>query len=191
MVASTETAKDVYQMGQFIHSQGFDNLSVGMQSCSGSAKDGFQVPTIKELILVCEQLSLLVSKLAIRVGFVGSVPVCAIPDDISDKVGFYNICDAAISQMVIGPNGECRPCVEAASVGGNILSESISQIWNSSVFDNIRMFKNIPSECFPCRCLSTCHGGCRASAYNYTGSVIGRNPLMASEIPNEFLLSDS
>jgi radical SAM protein with 4Fe4S-binding SPASM domain len=124
-----------------------------------------------------------------KTGFLGSVPVCSIPKDLDKSVSFYNSCDAAISQIVIGPNGDCRPCVEMPWSGGNILTRSIESIWKSKVFEDIRLFNNVPPECYECRFVSSCHGGCRASAYNLTKSIRGKSHFMPDILPPDIFLS--
>ncbi len=189
MVVNSETANDVYDMGQFIHSHGFKNFGVGVLSCSGEAKANGLKVSIEDLCSVFAQLSRLHQELDLWVGLSGGVPFCLFPKDADKSVKICNICDAAIHQIVIGADGNCRPCVEAPWIGGNILTDTIETIWMSSAFEDMRMFRNVPSRCCNCKYVSNCHGGCRTSAFNYTGSKTGHDPLMPSEMPYDFIFT--
>jgi len=188
MVVFPETVNDVYEMGKFIASLGFKSFSIGMASCSGDAIKNKLVLTVENLLAVINQLINIHQEIGLSVGFTGGIPFCAFPKEMDSSVMINNICDAAIDQIVIGANGDCRPCVESPWIGGNILTDKIESIWTSKVFEDIRMFANVPPACHPCRFVSACHGGCRASAYNSTGSITGFDPLMPKEIPNDYLL---
>lgn len=188
MVANSETVGDVYEMGRFLHLQGVTRFSVGLLSCSGSAKTNHMVLRREDVLPLCQQLAQVHHDFGLQVGFTGGVPFCTLPDDIDESVRLHNICDAAIHQIVIGPDGHCRPCVEHSGDGGNILTTPLEEVWKSSVFEEVRLFRNVPPECHRCRQVSVCHGGCRASACNYTGSITGRDPLMPEEVPSGFIL---
>ena len=191
MVAHRRTAGDVYRMGCFLRPYGIMSFTVGVMSCSGLAKANDLTISIANLQSILAQLAELRSGFGMNVGLTGGVPFCAIPRDIEAEVHVNNTCDAAIHQIVIGPNGDCRPCVELPFVGGNIYRDSIEDIWMSSPFEQVRMFHNVPTDCRSCRFVSSCHGGCRASAYNFTGSICGKDFLMPSEIPSGFLLANT
>ena len=126
---------------------------------------------------------------SMEVGFVGGMPFCLQHrEDTDSPISYYNKCDAAISQMVIASNGDCRPCVEMPWSGGNILCDTVESIWESKIFKDIRLFKNVPKDCYNCKVVSRCHGGCRAAAYNQTGDIIARSHLMPAKIPSDYLI---
>jgi radical SAM protein with 4Fe4S-binding SPASM domain len=178
-------------MGKFLFAKGFKSLSVGILSCSGEAKINGLGLTNQDLLSIVNQLSALHHDYELKVSLVGGIPFCAIPKETDPNVNLCNICDAAIHQIVVGPDGNCRACVESPWTGGNILVDTLDDIWNSTPFEDIRMFRNVPSNCCSCKFVSACHGGCRASAFNSTGSVTGLDPLMPAEVPNDFILQNS
>lgn len=179
MVVNHKTAEDVFEMGSFLADEGVKIFAVSMLSYSGRAvKAGF-LPTKKQLHQVYTQLETVHKEFDLKVGFTGGMPFCVLPKGYEESpVEFHNTCDAAINQVVISPNGTCRPCVEYPQSGGHILKKPLEDIWQSDVFRRIRMFHNVPEGCVSCTHISTCHGGCRAAAINFTGSDIGLDPLM-------------
>lgn len=177
MVVNNDTANDVYETGKLLYALGFRAMSVGVLSQSGAAlANGLKLDSF-ELNKACQQLQKLADDLGMRVGLTGGVPFCALKD-VGASVKIHNICDAGIDQIVIGPDGNCRPCVEWPFSAGNILQMSLVDIWQSEVFRIPREFRDVPESCYPCVYVSRCRGGCRASAFNSTNMLQGADPLM-------------
>ncbi len=179
MVVNKVTVNDVYQMGVFIHRHGFRNLVIGVLSYSGRAAVNNLRIDSHDLQRIHVQLEELHNDLDLGVGFTGGMPFCIMPKGWqSSPVQMHNTCDAAIHQLVVGPDGECRPCVEYPFSGGNILTERLEDIWSSKPFEKIRSFRNIPPLCVNCDVVSECHGGCRAAALAFTGDLCGLDPFL-------------
>jgi radical SAM protein with 4Fe4S-binding SPASM domain len=83
-------------------------------------------------------------------------------------------CLAGIDFVHIDPWGQVRPCGHAPSLCGNILTQSVDEMWHSADLDCWRQF--LPPECNDCSTLAICQGGCRALAL---GSEKGTDPLIA------------
>lgn len=178
MVVTRDTVSDVKEMGVFLTGLGVKYFSVGIVSYCGEATINNLVCDKEDLRKVYLQLQDLSS--IIGVGITGGMPYCVLPDEDPEKpVQIANSCDAAISQIVVSPNGDLRPCVELPMVVGNILRDNLFSVWQDSPgLIRIREFRNAPTTCHPCELLSYCHGGCRASALSFTGSETGKDPLM-------------
>jgi radical SAM protein with 4Fe4S-binding SPASM domain len=71
-------------------------------------------------------------------------------------------CLAGIAQATIDPWGNVRPCNHAPLVCGNLLTQSLEEIWHSAAMGAWR--KMIPEECLGCGEFEVCRGGCRAVA---------------------------
>lgn len=94
------------------------------------------------------------------------LPQCFYPTDFK--------CLAAISFCAIDPLGNVRPCNFTNFIMGNILKESLKEIWESK---QIRQWLNkISKECEKCDFLPDCHGGCKAFSTNLG---ISKDPLMS------------
>ena len=71
-------------------------------------------------------------------------------------------CLAGIAQATIDPWGNMRPCNHAPLMCGNLLEQSLEEIWRSPAMEAWRGM--IPVECTGCREFAVCRGGCRATA---------------------------
>ncbi len=179
MVATKDTVRDIWGMGEFLNRLGVNNFSIGMVSTCGQAGKNGLVCDNRDLEIAYNQLRGLHLKYGMDVAFTGGLPFCALPSIDEDFVRMANVCDAAMSQVVIGPEGNIRPCVGLPDVAGNIFTDDIIQVWrNSDVLNNIRQFRNTPITCRSCEDVDTCHGGCRASAQTYSGDTLGYDPMM-------------
>jgi radical SAM protein with 4Fe4S-binding SPASM domain len=87
-------------------------------------------------------------------------------------------CLAGIASCVVDPQGNVRPCVFAPVQCGNLLEQSVDDVWQSDAMRGWR--EMIPEPCAGCAELSFCHGGCHAAAM-MRGSR--RDPLMRLPVP--------
>ncbi len=82
-------------------------------------------------------------------------------------------CLAGVAQATIDPWGNVRPCNHAPLVCGNLLTQSLEEIWHSAAMMKWR--EMIPNECRRCLAFEKCRGGCRATAML---RGLERDPLM-------------
>jgi len=69
-------------------------------------------------------------------------------------------------------NGNIRGCNHLTSPIGNLLSQSWDEIFNGRGYKELVSNIETPPEfCVGCQHWNTCHGGCRAAAETWTGSV--------------------
>lgn len=108
------------------------------------------------------------SSLPIRWG--NCIPQCF---EFSSSIG----CHAGITHFTIDPMGNVRPCNHAPLVCGNILDQSIDEIWHGSQMDHWRQL--VPADCYRCVMVEQCHGGCRAMQLIAETST---DPLMSAPI---------
>ncbi|MCK5100109.1 MAG: SPASM domain-containing protein, partial [Desulfobacteraceae bacterium] len=60
---------------------------------------------------------------------------------------------------------------------GDVTKQPFNEIWdNSKVFKELRNFSNLEGKCGICEFTNVC-GGCRARAYEATGSYLTEEPL--------------
>lgn len=108
-----------------------------------------------------------------------------IPDiDIGIQHGFpflvneyeFVYCLAGKLACVIASDGFVYPCPTLRLkdlIAGNVLSQRFSEIWeNSSILNFYRNYmpKHV-NECYKCKLIEVCRGGCRTWAYSFTGSI--------------------
>jgi len=184
MVALPETYKDVYRMAQFLKNIDVGSFTIGTPSATGKMKRNKNLVINKKMFLeIYEQLRKAKKKLNINVGFTGGFPMCLLPEINKETINMIgNYCDAGLNQLVIGSDGELRPCVCLSKKLGNILEDDLKEIWNNNKFLlNIREMKFVPNRCHDCEYVSICRGGCRASAQGYFGKINAIDPLMKDE----------
>jgi len=90
-----------------------------------------------------------------KVKFGNCIPQCFYP---SSSTG----CLAGIAYCTIDPWGNVRPCNHAPLVCGNLLTQSLEEIWHSAAMEAWR--EMIPEGCVGCSQFEVCRGGCRATA---------------------------
>lgn len=184
MVVLPETYKEVYEMAKFLHSIGVGSFSVGTPAATGEMEEDKSLVINKKMFLeIYNQLEKAGNNFNIHVGFTGGFPICLLPEINNKTVEMIgNYCDAGLNQLVIGPDGELRPCVCLGENLGNILEDDLKEIWDTNQFLlDIRAMKFVPEECRSCQYVSICRGGCRASAQGYFGKINAIDPLMKDE----------
>lgn len=73
--------------------------------------------------------------------------------------------------------GQVQPCGYLELDCGNVREKSFREIWEkSSIFCNLRNFKEYEGKCGKCEYVRVC-GGCRARAYESTGNYLAPEPL--------------
>lgn len=93
--------------------------------------------------------------------------------DIDKNIG--GTCPAGFSTLVINTDGSVYPCRRLPIKVGNIIENSIFEIWyGSEVMKNLRDRGKI-KKCGNCKLLEKC-GGCRAIAYSYFGDYMAPDP---------------
>ncbi len=95
---------------------------------------------------------------------------------LSFSTGGGKGCVAAQSIAFINFEGEVMPCSYFPKSAGNIKEKSFPEIWNSSLFTELRDFSKYGGKCGICEYLSIC-GGCRARAYTVSGDYMGEEPF--------------
>ncbi|RDE12597.1 MAG: hypothetical protein C4K47_07625 [Candidatus Thorarchaeota archaeon] len=82
-------------------------------------------------------------------------------------------CSAGLTYAGLTASGDLLPCVPAAEPLGNLLTQSLEDIWvHNRVLDYIRNRKALRGNCGECAYNHLC-GGCRYTAYVATGDWLG------------------
>ena len=86
-------------------------------------------------------------------------------------------CIAGQSILTIDVEGNVHPCSYLPLNAGNIFKSSLQDIWqNSTIFKNLRDFKQYKGKCGHCEYTKIC-GGCRARAHFMKGDYMAEEPL--------------
>lgn len=86
-------------------------------------------------------------------------------------------CLAGKSFLFISHTGMAQPCGYLEIPSGDVRKEGVRKVWEESpVFAELRYLAGYGGKCGRCRYLKIC-GGCRARAYEATGSYLESEPL--------------
>lgn len=99
----------------------------------------------------------------------------------------HRSCSAGISDMVISPSGDVRPCILAIESCGNLIAESWGTCWGN--LEHWCSPDLLPADCLKCEVVDFCGGGCRIAALAETGNINGRDPYMAEPLADSVALT--
>jgi len=105
-----------------------------------------------------------------RVRFGTPIPHCFVPNHSTG-------CYAGVAQATIDPWGNLRPCNHVSLVCGNLLNQSLDEVWASAEMQRFR--DAIPEPCYACAAFDVCHGGCRAAVMEFG---LSSDPFMTQPI---------
>jgi len=122
----------------------------------------------------------------IRVGTLGTIPFCMIPDWCQDIPSLYLGCTAGRGIVTVGTSGDIRPCSQADFSVGNILRQSSNDILNALTPWQSREY--LPNRCRECAEATRCNGGCRMFAAHANGDMKACDPRMTDPVATEIHL---
>lgn len=132
----------------------------------GNKKSSELKPSQEQFRVALTQMIQARNDFGIAVGFGTAIPYCLDERLIAENM-FAN-CGVGITFAAINPNGDVRICNQSQIVYGNVLTESIEQIWKK---DRLRKFRNLSWVTEPCRfctvlheCLCGCKVDCSCSS---------------------------
>jgi radical SAM protein with 4Fe4S-binding SPASM domain len=86
-------------------------------------------------------------------------------------------CSAANSLITVQSNGDLVPCRRMPIVVGNVLKESIKEMYyKSEIFNELRNIKNINSSCKSCIYSNLCRGGLKCLSFATTKNPFSKDP---------------
>ncbi len=92
-------------------------------------------------------------------------------------------CLGGLSFCFVSHIGELQPCGYFDVQAGSVREQSFADLWeNASLFNDLRTFSKLEGKCGKCDYLRFC-GGCRARAYEHTGSYMSEEPYCMYEPP--------
>jgi AdoMet-dependent heme synthase len=92
-------------------------------------------------------------------------------------------CLGGLSFVFVSHKGELQPCGYFDVRAGSIRDADFADLWESApLFTDLRTFARLEGKCGKCNYLRFC-GGCRARAYERTGSYMAEEPYCAHVPP--------
>lgn len=107
------------------------------------------------------------TKLDGKVGFGTAIPFCIDKRLITEKIGAT--CGVGTNFCAINLDGDFRICNQSEIVYGNVLKESIKDIWKKRDIKCFRDLSWVSEPCKSCKALAECVGGCKVDV-NYSDS---------------------
>lgn len=139
--------------------------------------DDVMMPSIEEINWAIKQL--LNPSNPIQTRWINALPYCAIDESVDrkDLMRLLSGCDGGLTWATITPTGEVVPCPCWQHNCGNLLDNSLKEIWKTSSFlNNLRDGNYYPNECRDCMYYTMCRGGCRGCALSWTEDLAGNDP---------------
>jgi len=94
--------------------------------------------------------------------------------EVTDLIGG---CPAGLSVCAIDPKENLKPCTLMPLSAGNLKEQKFQDTWkNSQMLNELRDRTSLKGKCSKCEFKYSC-GGCRATAYGYTGDYLGSDPI--------------
>lgn len=85
-------------------------------------------------------------------------------------------CTCGKLSLCIKANGDITPCSSFDIKLGNVITDSIKDVWQNSKFLKKMRTRMPKGKCQSCKYLLTCRGGCSALAYYKDGSLEAHDP---------------
>ena len=160
---------------KFLASLGINHISSTRAGCPGNCSDFSDISlSLKDFQKYLEELYVAGQEIGVSVGVLESYPYCGMKELLRYQQFLGRRCSAGITTVTIGSNGLVRPCSHLDVQYGNILSESLEEIWLK--MEEWRNGSMIPLECRKCPLLEICGGGCRMEAKMRYGSPNAMDP---------------
>lgn len=109
---------------------------------------------------VFDQAGRIRADLGIPVVFEDGFPFCLVDPKFWDMI---TPCACGFTLLTIGPTGDARYCSCHNEILGNVLSDSMTDIWGGKL-EAYRLPDRHPRACLACDLLDVCRGGCSASS---------------------------
>ena len=144
----------------------------------------------EDIPYVVEELLWIQNRYGMDIDILESLPKCIFPRNVlyEDHVFLNRKCQAGRTVIGVSPSGEVRPCSTNSISYGNILNDSVTEIWNK--MHEWRTDKYFPKECVNCAWIDRCNSGCRINAKTLYGEwnspEIWFNGIISEDPPKDY-----
>jgi radical SAM protein with 4Fe4S-binding SPASM domain len=159
--------REICKVPYFLHQLGIRDLVVSMIKPAGRACEHPELLVEPELLPLARE----------RMSTISKSPALSLRR-YTEQSWSGLACPAAFTKCGITPEGNITPCVFLGDryIGGSIREHSLEQLWRDD--ETCRMLRCLrgSEECLHCSQFATRHGGCRARALYYRGSIEDTDP---------------
>jgi radical SAM protein with 4Fe4S-binding SPASM domain len=174
MVVTKFNESDIVATAKFLKSYGVNQFFATKASPPVNSEN-FQQYMISSASLVktLDDLLFLQKQEKMDVGILECYPLCAYFGG-DYKFAAKRNCSAGVTTCTIGANGDVRPCSHSDNIYGNVINDSLENIWAKMA--ELREESILPTECISCDYLQECSGGCRVDAKYCHGKINALDP---------------
>jgi radical SAM protein with 4Fe4S-binding SPASM domain len=116
-------------------------------------------PTSEQFGIALQQMIQARDDFGMPVGWGTAIPFCL--DQRMVQSNMTCNCGAGSTFAAINPKGDLRVCNQSERIYGNVLEESIQDIWHKPEMEEFRGLSWISPACRDCAALAACTGGCK------------------------------
>lgn len=149
------------KIARLVHSWGVNQYTINKYEPAGLGIKNFEklAPSVKQFKTLVGQVISIQRDEKMTVGFCTAIPFCL--DERLVEYGLTSYCGAGISFLSISPAGEVRICNQSNVSYGNILDESLINIWKKKNIDDFRKLAWVTEPCRDCFLFDQCLAGCK------------------------------
>ncbi len=180
MVVSKRNVRQIRQTISWMAELGVKRFAASpMTIGSFETTERFQHLSREEVRAVIDDLAWAQDTHNLSVDVLDALPKCVFSKEILQRDFRFlkRACSLANGSLQISNRGFARPCPNSDEVYGNVLEESLDEIY--ARMSHLRCDSQVPEECKSCVALFDCRGGCRVQAFKCTNDLCGRDPWMA------------
>ena len=160
-VLTSKNYDQIYDIIKLAKEVGMESVFVDKFEIGGMGLDmaGQLKPSLEQFKISLDQMIKARDDFNIPVGFGTAIPYCL--DERLIKENMFANCGVGVTFAAVNPNGDFRICNQSEIVYGNILEESVEEIWNKKDIEQFRNLKWANEPCKDCVLLTECTGGCK------------------------------
>jgi len=180
MVVSQMNLNVIKDTAMLVVSLGMKSFNATKVGCPGNCSDFSDMSlTKKQFIQYMTELVAVSKETGLKCGHLEPYPLCTLAsvDGASDLES--RRCPAGVTTCTISSGGDVRPCSHLDIQYGNLLVESIIDVWQR--MDDWRRTAYVPQFCSSCKMVSMCGGGCRMESKMHSdGDLSAADPYMTA-----------
>lgn len=163
-VLTRENFDQMYEVISIARDIGMESVFVDRYEDGGMGSHSSEElkPSLEQFRIALGQMIAARNDFGIPIGWGTAIPFCLDERLVSENMSAD--CGAGITFCAVNPKGEVRACNQSERVYGNILQNSLGEIWHTPELSEFRDLKWIEKPCNDCSALYECMCGCKVDA---------------------------
>ena len=181
MVVSQRNLSYIKDTSRLVASLGVKSFNATKVGCPGNCSDFSEMSLTKEqFVQYLTELVAVSNETDLKCGHLEPYPLCTLAyvEGASDLES--RRCPAGVTTCTISSIGDVRPCSHLDISYGNLVVESLADVWNR--MEDWRRAAFMPKTCCSCRMVNNCGGGCRMeSKMRSSGDLSAIDPYVETD----------